>query len=982
MEPVFVAEACGLLVLSITLLGLLGCSDKSKSTKMLMVCCICSAVAIVSDILFQNALKMSIPVTLSFVCYLISFLFGNMTILCMAIYCYYYVNQKATIPFRMFLPPLVIISGSSLHFIWAWGSGILMRIEGDELKQLSEIPNILFLVMIISVLYLPIVALLYCRRIGIRTVGLVAMLALFPTLGFIYSRHDNALNFSQAAGAFSLICAYVLFQNENIFTQTVNQKLAQENLNKQLRKANKDQEHQLREINQLNQQLEKQKSRLEKVAMEQNLRNKEITSLNAQLQQNQEDLSIALAAGRQAFYDAENARKTIDDIHTALGSASWTITYASDGTYEIEYSDGFRKLLGYENTIDFPNVLESMIHTIYPNDCSRILETIKKKIYSSNLEEVVSGRFRGRKKDGTERWFDVNARISRGADGAPKYLHGVMRDATDLEKAESEKVTALEAMQAIHESLRAASYNLIYDNEGNLIGNEISERYFDMIGYSRDEYLQYPLQEMFLVHPDDAEFVREQILETIRSRDPNEIFDCTYRIGTRHRGYRWFHGTGKMVRRPDLGRNVFYCLIMDITLDREAEQALAEAKEAAEVASVAKSNFLFNMSHDIRTPMNAIVGYSELIKQEVNNPEKVLEYQEKLHKSSEFLLSLINGVLDMARIESGKVELDEEYMEAGHFLGDIVGVFQPSIDEKQLTVKHSENITNKHIMLDITKTREILTNLIGNAVKYTTAGGTITIETREIPCNRKGYVCVETKVSDTGIGISEEFLPTIFDSFTRERNTTLGKISGTGLGLPIVKRLVTQMGGTIEVESKLGEGSTFTLTLTHKMADEAYYRKDREDKEHELKDSIKGKRILLAEDNEFNAEIAIEILKKAGFLVERAEDGIICLDMVNKAEAGYYDLILMDIQMPNMDGYKATRCIRSMEDSTKAAIPIIAMTANAFKKDREDALSAGMNEHLSKPIDISKLTAMLNDILGNDNLKQNNLGGQNDEGSV
>ena len=390
---------------------------------------------------------------------------------------------------------------------------------------------------------------------------------------------------------------------------------------------------------------------------------------------------------------------------------------------------------------------------------------------------------------------------------------------------------------------------------------------------------------------------------------------------------------------------------------------IEEAKIAAENANNAKTAFLFNMSHDIRTPMNAIVGYSQLMKKEINNPEKLMEYQKKIQMSSEFLLSLLNDVLDMARIESGKEQLDEDlYNESGSVIAEVVRVFEMQAKEKNITLKSSVDVEHESIMCDIVKVREIFNNLVSNAIKYTLMGGCVSISTKEIPSNREGYVLFRTVIEDNGIGMSKEFLPHIFDSFTRERNTTQGKVAGTGLGMAIVKGLVELMEGTIEVESELGTGTKFILTIPHKIAPNDY--SGASDNNHDMDMSVfSNKRILLAEDNELNAEITMEILKEAGFMVERAEDGIVCVDMLQKSEEAYYDMILMDIQMPNMDGYKATCIIRRMQDSYRQNIPIIAMTANAFESDKKMAMDSGMNGHIAKPIKVDEMMKTLAGVL-------------------
>lgn len=397
---------------------------------------------------------------------------------------------------------------------------------------------------------------------------------------------------------------------------------------------------------------------------------------------------------------------------------------------------------------------------------------------------------------------------------------------------------------------------------------------------------------------------------------------------------------------------------------KESQEQLKQALEQAESASEAKTNFLSNMSHDIRTPMNALLGYTMMLKPKIKD-EQLLGYVEKMESSGKLLLSIINHVLDMARIESGRMEVNEVYSRVGIDIEEVISVFSVEAKKKNIRLLTSVQVEHGHIMCDITKIREIFSNLISNAIKYTPEGGTVELNTRELPCSRPGYMRIQTEVADNGMGMSKEYLPTLFDAFSRERNTTVGKISGTGLGMAIVKKLVEMQGGTIEVESELGKGSRFIVTFEHPLADEALYKQEEQkDTSAQGAELIKGKRILLAEDNDLNAEIALFILRNMGLEVERVEDGAKCVSRLEQQPAGTYDLIFMDVQMPKMDGYTATQHIRALDDKEKAAIPIVAMTANAFAEDRERALAAGMNGHIAKPIDVKKLEQVLVKLLG------------------
>lgn len=470
------------------------------------------------------------------------------------------------------------------------------------------------------------------------------------------------------------------------------------------------------------------------------------------------------------------------------------------------------------------------------------------------------------------------------------------------------------------------------------------------------------------VHPDDRQIMTDFTdLHTIVQRlaDTDSI---VMEYHSAHPSMEWCRASWIVASRNENGsaERVLYTAedISAIVQERKTnERNLKLAREEAEKANKAKTDFLFNMSHDIRTPMNAIIGFSKIMENELNDPAQVKGHLVKLQESSFYLLSIINNILDMARIESGKTELNIELMDLLDKDGNVADMFTADLRKKNLQFSYSTDITHRYVYADNQKLRQIAANLISNAVKYTPSGGSISVRVDELPCEKPDHASFCLTVSDTGIGMSREFQEHIFESFTRERTTTQNNVIGTGLGMAIVKKLIDMQGGTISVESELGKGSTFRVITTHRIAEsqEDYIQKQTSAVTDDA--GFSGKRILLAEDNDINAEIAITILEETGASIERAEDGVICVDMLEKAEPGYYDVILMDIQMPNMDGYKASETIRLLPDKAKACIPIIAMTANAFEEDRQNALKAGMNGHLAKPIDIPSLMETLGNIL-------------------
>ena len=388
--------------------------------------------------------------------------------------------------------------------------------------------------------------------------------------------------------------------------------------------------------------------------------------------------------------------------------------------------------------------------------------------------------------------------------------------------------------------------------------------------------------------------------------------------------------------------------------DRIYAHKIEKTAEKARLANEAKTRFLFNMSHDIRTPMNAIIGFSELLEEHLDEREKAANYVQKIRASSEFLLALINDMLEMARIESGKATLNPAPINCRRLMKSLDAGFEPATTKKQLEYSCALSINHDYIICDETKVREIILNILGNSVKYTPDGGKVSLTVTELPSAKKGYVSARIVIEDTGIGMSQEYLPHIFEEFTRERTSTESKVVGAGLGLPIVKALVELMEGTIQVESELGKGTRTTIELPFPIATEEQIASLQHQPAEAEKTAFISRRILLAEDNDLNAEIVITLLEEHGFQVERAEDGQICINMLKTKPADYYDLILMDVQMPNKNGYEASRIIREMT-GPKSRIPIIAMTANAFDEDKKKAMGAGMNAHIAKPFDIQIL---------------------------
>lgn len=409
-----------------------------------------------------------------------------------------------------------------------------------------------------------------------------------------------------------------------------------------------------------------------------------------------------------------------------------------------------------------------------------------------------------------------------------------------------------------------------------------------------------------------------------------------------------------------VSRRMFLHINEIVKRQNEQKEILAEALHNAELASKAKSSFLFNISHDIQTPMNAIIGFARLAKDHVDDRRQVLDYLRKVERAGSHLRRLINDVLDMARLEKGSLELELAPCDIRVSVRETEQLFRSRMEEKGLSFDvRLEELRQSYVFCDSLRMKQIALNLLSNALEYTKAGGSVVYEIRQTGTDPEGYVYLEMRIRDTGVGMSEEFQKHIFGVFEREKSSTESGVQGTGLGLAITRQLVELQGGTIEVNSKKGEGTEFIIRLKLKIAEE----EDFSDKKQEKK-GFEGKRLLLVEDNPLNQEVARTLLAEEGFVIECAGDGLEALEMVSGSVPGYYDLILMDIQMPRMDGYQASKEIRNLANPGLARIPIVALTANAFEEDKKEAFASGMDGHMAKPFDLEKAMSILEEILG------------------
>ena len=470
------------------------------------------------------------------------------------------------------------------------------------------------------------------------------------------------------------------------------------------------------------------------------------------------------------------------------------------------------------------------------------------------------------------------------------------------------------------------------------------------------------------VHPDDREMLSEAIAyENVREKLAHaNRYRVTFRTNYDGDGYKYVDFVAGKGGDPDSPVTSIAIGFQDVDefmrKQKEYQEKLEDALTNAQAANVAKTAFLNSMSHDIRTPLNAITGYTTMAKKHLDSPGSVADYLEKIDVSGHQLLELINQVLEMSRIESGKVVLSEEPADVIERAYDMKTLSGTDIENKDL--KYTviiKDVPHRFVLTDGSRMNQIILNIIGNAIKYTPEGGSIDYTVEEKPCDRPGRSIYSFTVADTGIGMSEEFQKHLFEEFARENTSTVSHIQGTGLGMPIVKKLVDLMGGSIDVSSKLGEGTTIKVSVPMKWDEKAESRSKEKAEQRNL--NFKGKRLLLAEDNEMNREIALDILQEAGFVVETAEDGDIAVEMIKataeRGDSEYYSAVLMDIQMPRMNGYEATRAIRALYDPQHTHLPIIALSANAFEEDRQKLLDAGMDDHVAKPIDIQKLKKTL-----------------------
>lgn len=510
-----------------------------------------------------------------------------------------------------------------------------------------------------------------------------------------------------------------------------------------------------------------------------------------------------------------------------------------------------------------------------------------------------------------------------------------------------------DCIQAIYE---AVSQNI--DTAIFIIGKTADAAEF--VFENTDRILGIPSEKFYTNNPSEPNELYGKIMEIIRTERPKQR--KRWEIECFNRTFGQTMWLAVVCSPVMLGKEEKYLFsFSNLTEERLIRRALSEAANASSQASAAKSRFLSNMSHDIRTPLNAIMGFAALAEKNLRDEKKIAEYLQKILSSGKILLELMKDVLEMSLLESGKMVIKESENDLREIFQEIYGIASEEMEKRRLDFHMDiENIRNTHVICDSTHLNQILMNLLSNSMKFTPAGGSVTLTLSQTDSALEGWGNFEIRVKDTGIGISQEFLPRVFDSFEREVNSTVNKIPGTGLGMSITKAIVELMNGMIDVKSQKGQGTEFIVTFFFPIVQNCSLQSDQDSKGNV---DFTNTRILLAEDNELNREIAVEILTGYGFQIETAENGQIAVEKLSQSSPGYYDLILMDIQMPVMNGHEATRAIRQLEDPALSKITIVAMTANAFHEDEQAAFDCGMDGFITKPIDVDVLMETLKKIL-------------------
>ena len=803
----------------------------------------------------------------------------------------------------------------------------------------------------------------------------------------------------------------------------------------------------------------------------------------------------------------EEQAETIRLLTDLTKAGSWALNYAPDGSLaSVQWGDGLRRLMGYSDRNEFPDDMESFERGIYPEDRDILIGGMTASDFDENIMSTTGYDFRFYNKDGSLRWYRSKGILSRDPEGRPVQYRGVTIDITQAKEHDAlylELQNEAASLDTIHEMLGSGKWTMDFDEAGVMTQVSWSDEFRRMLGYhGTDDFPDVLGSWSDLLHPNDKERVLREFNETISDYTGQKTYDVEYRLLTKNGGYRWYRAVGKPTRRSDGSPISYVGVFIDITERKEMMQELAQQRESlsnaleeANQANKAKTAFLSNMSHEIRTPMNAIIGLDRIALNDPGISEATKEHLEKIGLSAQHLLSIINDILDMSRIESGRMTVKNEEFSFARALAQVNTIISSQCNDKGIDYECRVNgAIDDYYIGDEMKLRQVMINILGNAVKFTPPGGSVTFVV-ERTAQFNGKSTLRFIISDTGIGMSQEFLPKLFDAFSQEDSSSTSRFGSTGLGMAITRSIIELMNGTIAVESEKDKGTTFTVTVTlidcdHRSAEEeekvlqphelcvlvidddpiacehaqlvlgqvgvncekalsgaeglemakvrharrepynlilvdwrmpdmdgmettrriraavgnetpviiltSYNWDEIEDEAKaagvdtfvakplfagkvldEFREAFKRKnaklvretadlryrRILLAEDVTVNAEIMIMVLSMREMQVDHAENGRVAVEMFEQHEEGYYDAVLMDLRMPEMDGLEATRRIRAMDRSDAKNIPIIALTANAFDEDVQRSMQAGLNAHLSKPVEPDILFETLEGLL-------------------
>lgn len=690
----------------------------------------------------------------------------------------------------------------------------------------------------------------------------------------------------------------------------------------------------------------------------------------------------------------EKALAVIDEqneiLHVAnelVQTASWFVYYNSDGgVTRVRWGDEMRQLFGFSDRSEFPDELEPFANGLHPDDLERIFKNTNAEAFDGGFMMTEGMEFRFLTKNNGYQWFRSMGKLQRDEKGRPLRFLGLTVNITkqhEYDQMVAQNERAYEAlrhevaqMDVVHEMLGSGRWSMDFDESGKMKSVTWSDEFRHMLGYQGVEDFPDKLESWSdLLHSDDKERVLLEYQETINDYSGTKIYDVEYRLLTKDRGYRWYRAIGKPTRRPDGTPITYVGMFVDITAQKELDfkleeqrRLLEEALDDARAASEAKTTFLFNMSHDIRTPMNAIIGYTNLARRPETSESDLHSYLDKIASSSQHLLALINDVLEMSRIESGKMDLELSEVDLGQLLDGVYEMFGVQMQRKRIdfTVDYSQARVRR-VLCDENRLNRVLLNLLSNAYKFTPEDGTVSVVLQQVEGASTGNAAYELRVKDSGIGMSSDFAQKVFDAFERERTSTVSGIQGTGLGMAITKSIIDLMGGSIDVVTAPGRGTEFVirfeLAVVQADAEEPVVPQE-PDGSGQCELNFSAMRLLLVEDNEINREIAALILEEVGFTVETAVNGKEAVERIAISQPGYYDVVLMDVQMPVMDGYEATRAIRALSSPGLAEIPIIATTANAFAEDVRAAREAGMDGHIAKPLDVPQMLDVLTRVLG------------------